>query len=50
VSNQEDERVQTPKTLRDFSHALSKDLPRRLAQLRTLGKLTRSLPRGRPKR
>ena len=43
------EKVQTPKTMRDFGYALGVHLPRRTAQLRQIGKLIRANPRGKRK-
>lgn len=45
-----DTRVQTPKTLKELGRSMSRHLPRRLAQLRAIGKQTRALSGGRPKR
>lgn len=37
-------------TVKDFAYALGRHLPRRLSQLRQLGKQTRALGRSKPKR
>ena len=44
------EPAQTPKTIKDFGHALGRYLPLRLAQLRTIGKITRERVGGKGKR
>jgi len=50
VSQPEEERVQTPKTLKDFGRAVGVHLPRRLSQLRALGKSTRALGSSKPRK
>lgn len=44
------EPAQTPKTIKDFGQALGRYLPMRLAQLRSIGKITRERAGGKAKR
>ena len=44
------DRVQTPKTLKDFGYALGRYTPMRLGQLRSIGKIIRERAAAKPKK